>query len=81
MGGGNGKGSKGGRPPDQRPQVTVRLTVEDHAVLCHVEQRTSLAVDELVRLFVHVAIWETRDVVPNALQEALSKAREERGKP
>ena len=71
-----GEKNKGGRPPDLRARLDVRLPQEDFAVLQRVEKRTSLTPDELVRMFVHIAIWESKEQVPGALSQALNEARE-----
>jgi hypothetical protein len=69
--------NKGGRPPDTRPSILVKLPPEDFAVLQRVEARTSLAPEELVRMFVHIAIWETAGLVPDAFTEALDQGRKD----
>lgn len=66
---------KAGRRPDPRPKLELRLPPEDYAVLKRVEARTSLAPEEVARMLVHIAIWETQGMLPAPLREALNQAR------
>jgi hypothetical protein len=68
---------KGGRPADPRPLVgNVRVAAEDLRALEYLERRTALAADELIRMLVHLALWESGDdAVPVIIRDALNEAR------
>lgn len=68
--------NKGGRPPDTRPVLTLRVPHEDDAVLRHMESRTALTPDETARMLLHFMIWEVpEDAAPSALRTALGEGR------
>ena len=65
-----------GRKRDPNPLIgNVRIAPEDLEALTHLEARTALTPDELIRLLVHLAIWESGDMVPDFLRTALEEAR------
>jgi len=65
-----------GRKRDPNPLVgNVRVAPEDLEALAYLETRTALTPDELIRLLVHLAIWESGDTVPDFLRIALAEAR------
>lgn len=55
--------------------VSVRVPVTDEPILEYLEERTALSVDELIRVFLHVGLWESHDLLPATLRDALAEGR------
>jgi hypothetical protein len=64
-----------GRPAETRTTLTVKVSAEDFVVLKAVEDETSLAPEETVRMLAHLAIWNTPEIMSDSLQRALEDGR------
>lgn len=64
-----------GRPPNAYETLTVKVSAEDLVVLRTVEDETTLAPEETIRMLAHLAIWQTPEVAPEKLSHALDEGR------
>jgi hypothetical protein len=55
--------------------VPVRVPLRDQPILEYLEERTALSIDELIRVFLHVGLWESHDLLPATFRDALAEGR------